>query len=92
MEPKELYEAFCVDFQHFFPDTVMAKWCELENVEIDYWITKCIDTKKSIADQFDDREYKEINFSKTYLTYFNHGTSGHLAHTVIARLAKMVGI
>jgi hypothetical protein len=37
--------------------------------------------------ELDEREQKEIRFALFYVDYFDHGTSGHLGYTVIAKLA-----
>jgi hypothetical protein len=39
-------------------------------------------------DDFDNRELKEIGFAQEYVRNFNHGTSGHMAYTVIAKLVQ----
>ncbi len=40
--------------------------------------------------EFTDREQQEIEFARFYANRFDHGTSGHLAYTVIAKQAEMV--
>jgi hypothetical protein len=42
------------------------------------------------ADNFTEREQQEIAFALKYLDEFNHGTSGHMEYTVIAKLAALV--
>lgn len=39
---------------------------------------------------FDPRMRQEIALATEYVERFNHGTSGHLAFQVIARLAKVL--
>jgi hypothetical protein len=39
---------------------------------------------------FNEREVKEIMFALHYAELFNHGTSGHMEYTVIAKLAKLL--
>ena len=41
-------------------------------------------------DNFDEREKQEICFAIEYDAHYRHGTSGHLAYTVIAKLARMM--
>lgn len=41
-------------------------------------------------EDFDTRELKEINFAQEYVRNFNHGTSGHMAYTVIAKLVEKI--
>lgn len=36
---------------------------------------------------FDERQLDEIRFSKVYLKDFNHGTDGHNAKIIIAKMA-----
>lgn len=38
---------------------------------------------------FNEREAKEINFALMYASAFNHGTSGHMEYTVIAKFVKL---
>lgn len=38
----------------------------------------------------DAREQAHVKFSLVYTQQFNHGASGHLDYTVIAKLAQMV--
>lgn len=42
--------------------------------------------------QFDARELQEIAYALTYKDNFDHGTSGHLAKTVIAKLINLLDI
>ena len=39
---------------------------------------------------FSDREQEEIRFARTYYFQFNHGTSGNMEYTVIAKLSERV--
>ena len=41
-------------------------------------------------EQFDDRERREILFAIDYAVWYSHGTAGHLAYTVIAKLALYI--
>ena len=36
--------------------------------------------------QFDERQQREISFSQTYTRYFKHGTDGHNAKLIIAKM------
>lgn len=38
------------------------------------------------------REAQEIELAQQYVRNFNHGTSGHMAYTVIAKLALALGM
>lgn len=40
--------------------------------------------------QFDDRQKKEILFSRVYASEYNHGTDGHNAKLIIATMAQML--
>lgn len=40
----------------------------------------------SAFDALDDREMKEVMLAVAYVTTYKHGTSGHLAYTVIYKL------
>lgn len=44
------------------------------------------------TDQFDERQNKEIDFSRIYLRDFNHGTDGHNAKIIIAKMALLLDI
>jgi len=39
---------------------------------------------------FDERQRKEIEFSIVYLNQFEHGTDGHNAKVIIAKMADML--
>ena len=39
---------------------------------------------------FDERQQKEIVFSRMYASQFNHGTDGHNAKLIIAKMAEML--
>ena len=39
---------------------------------------------------FDDRQKTEIEFSRVYESKFNHGTDGHNAKLIIARMALLL--
>lgn len=39
---------------------------------------------------FDERQQKEIEFSILYLNQFEHGTDGHNAKVIIAKMAAML--
>lgn len=39
---------------------------------------------------FSEREVKEIQLALNYKELLNHGTSGHLEYTVIAKFAKLI--
>ncbi len=45
---------------------------------------------KEVFPGFNERELEEIQFSLEYTNFFNHGTAGHLAYTVIAKLATLL--
>jgi len=45
---------------------------------------------KSWLKQFDERQQKEIEFSILYLSQFEHGTDGHNAKVIIAKMADML--
>jgi len=42
------------------------------------------------AVNFDERQLKEIEFSEMYAENFQHGTDGHNAKLIIARMAKVL--
>lgn len=49
--------------------------------------------QQEVADflkDFNPREQQEILFALKYVEEFNHGTSGHLAYTVIAKLVALL--
>ena len=50
-----------------------------------------IRSEKNWHDGLSEREIQEVRFAMTYYHDFNHGTSGHLAYTVIAKLAEKLG-
>lgn len=39
---------------------------------------------------FDERQQKEIEFSILYLNQFEHGTDGHNAKVIIAKMANLL--
>ena len=39
---------------------------------------------------FSEREVKEIQLALQYKEFYNHGTSGHMEYTVIAKFAKLL--
>lgn len=41
-------------------------------------------------DLFDERQKKEIAFSRIYANDFNHGTDGHNAKVIIAKMADLL--
>lgn len=41
-------------------------------------------------EQFDERQQKEIEFSILYLNQFEHGTDGHNAKVIIAKMAQLL--
>lgn len=41
-------------------------------------------------DQFDERQQKEIQLSILYAAEFNHGTDGHNAKLIIAKMALLL--
>jgi hypothetical protein len=45
---------------------------------------------KSWLDNFDDRQNKEIVFCEVYVKDFNHGTDGHNAKLIIAKMAELL--
>lgn len=45
---------------------------------------------KSWIDNFDDRQQKEINFCEIYARDFSHGTDGHNAKLIIAKMANLL--
>lgn len=44
----------------------------------------------SWQNNFDDRQKAEIEFSKLYESRFNHGTDGHNAKLIIAKMALLL--
>lgn len=40
----------------------------------------------------DERQRKEISLAEVYATDFNHGTTGHNAYILIARLAELLDV
>lgn len=40
--------------------------------------------------QFDERQRKEIEFCFVYLNQFEHGTDGHNAKIIIAKMAQLL--
>ncbi len=44
----------------------------------------------SWLNNFDERQQKEIEFSILYLNQFEHGTDGHNAKVIIAKMADML--
>ena len=40
--------------------------------------------------KFSERERKEIDFCCKYAETYNHGTDGHLARTIVARMAALL--
>jgi len=45
---------------------------------------------KDWRDNFDERQQKEIEFSVLYLNQFEHGTDGHNAKIIIAKMASLL--
>lgn len=41
-------------------------------------------------DAFDERQREEIAFSQLYAASFNHGTDGHNAKIIIAKMAELL--
>jgi len=41
-------------------------------------------------ENFDERQKKEIEFAKLYADKFDHGTDGHNAKLIMAKMAKML--
>ena len=41
-------------------------------------------------DEFDERQQKEIRFSRLYAQDFAHGTEGHNAKLIIAKMASLL--
>lgn len=41
-------------------------------------------------EQFDERQQKEIRFSQVYVNEFEHGTDGHNAKVIIAKMAALL--
>lgn len=41
-------------------------------------------------EQFDERQQKEIEFARLYAEKFTHGTDGHNAKLIIAKMARML--
>lgn len=41
-------------------------------------------------ENFDDRQRKEIEFSRLYAKHFAHGTDGHNAKMIIAKMARLL--
>jgi len=46
--------------------------------------------KGSWIDQLDDRQRKEVEFAIIYARDFSHGTDGHNAKLIIAKLAGLL--
>lgn len=40
----------------------------------------------------DERQLKEVEFSRIYATQFSHGTDGHNAKLIIARMAQLLDL
>lgn len=40
--------------------------------------------------EFDKRELQEIHFCLLYRQEYDHGTSGHLLRTIIAKMARLL--
>lgn len=40
--------------------------------------------------EFDERQRKEIEFSRVYATQFGHGTDGHNGKIIIATMARLL--
>lgn len=47
-------------------------------------------TSKSWIDNFDERQQKEIAFCELYASDFSHGTDGHNAKLIIAKMATLL--
>lgn len=45
---------------------------------------------KTWLNNFDERQQKEIAFSKEYASSFAHGTDGHNAKMIIAKMAELL--
>jgi len=41
-------------------------------------------------DNFDDRQQKEIGLAHEYVNNYNHGTTGHNALVIIAKMANLL--
>ena len=54
------------------------------------WQTMRIEGTKSWWINFDERQLKEIAFARVYVQQFNHGTDGHNAKLIIAKLADLL--
>lgn len=46
--------------------------------------------RRSWVDLFDERQQKEIDFTKVYIEHYNHGTDGHNAKVIIAKMAQLL--
>jgi hypothetical protein len=46
--------------------------------------------KDEWLNNFDDRQQKEIRFAQFYAKNFNHGTDGHNAKVIIAKMAELL--
>lgn len=42
------------------------------------------------TEELDERQKQEVNFSRTYTDFFNHGTNGHNQYLLIAKLANLL--
>ena len=53
-----------------------------------------IENSKTIEWQrfFDERQMKEIRFDRIYAADFSHGTDGHNARLIIAKMAQLLDI
>lgn len=43
-----------------------------------------------IKKHFSEREQKEIDFCKTYASYYAHGTNGHNTMMIVAKLSQLL--
>jgi hypothetical protein len=43
-------------------------------------------------DQLEDGQRKEVAFAELYARDFNHGTTGHIAYLLIARMAHLLDV
>lgn len=73
-------------------DGVQSGWlavaeCAINLLDPDYLLDQ---SKVGWRYAFDDRSMTEIKFAQEYLDKFNHGTTGHNALVIIAKLAKLL--
>lgn len=88
MTGKELY----TNFQKAQNNDGMSilVWDAVGSHEQEFWNKQAL--TQSDPPTFDERETKEIVFSKTYAELFHHGTPNHSLYMLVAKLANGLGI